>query len=137
MGLRTAVRDRERHDLVEDQHDPMPGGDLAEPLQELGGRRNHPGGTGDRLDDHGGELTGMLGDHRLGAIGVVERELDDVLRDAGGDSRRHDVADEADRRLPDHEDVRDAVVAPAGLAELRSARVGPREAEGEQVRLGP
>ena len=79
-GLRAAVRDREGDDLVEDQHDAEPLGDVAQSLKELSGGRDHPGGAHDRLDDDGGDVIRLALEDLLGAVGVVERELDERPR---------------------------------------------------------
>ena len=62
-------------DLVEDQQDAVPGADLAQPLQVALGRDQHPSRPRDRLDDHRGDVAGVVQRDQalelLGEVGAV------------------------------------------------------------------
>ena len=70
-----------RHDLVEDQEDPVPVADLADRLQVARRRRDDPVRAGHGLEDHRGDRVGAL---------VLEDLLE--VRRAGADRARIRVA---------------------------------------------
>jgi hypothetical protein len=51
--------------LVEDEHGPMPGGQLAEALEEARLRQDSPDVVRDRLQDDGRDIAGVVVEHPL------------------------------------------------------------------------
>ena len=88
VGLRAAVGDREGDHLVEDQDDAEARGDVAQPLEVLRRGGDHPGGALHGLDQDGGDALVLALEDLLGAVGVVERDLEELPGDAAGRRRR-------------------------------------------------
>jgi hypothetical protein len=82
--LRAAPRRAERDDLVEDQHDPVTLGDLAQPGQESLRRGQQAGIAHHRVHDEAGELRGFLLEDLGARLGVVPGQHHDVLEDRRG-----------------------------------------------------
>jgi hypothetical protein len=133
--LGAAVRDRERHHLVEDEHDPQPLRDRAEALDVLLRGLDHPRRALDGLEDDGRDARAFALEDLLGAVGIVERDLDELVDDAREHAGRR-LGRDADRRRAARDHVVGVtVVAALRLREPRPARVRAREAQREQVRL--
>ena len=145
---------KRRDHFVEDQQDVVLGADLAQALQVALGRHDHTGGTGHRLDDHGGDvgrimqfdqleqLVGQL--HATGfghALGEGQVRLQGVRQVVGVHHLAEHLAVAADAAEAGAGDVH-AVVATGTADELGLARlalqapVGTRHLHGGVGALG-
>ena len=142
-ALRTVVSDPERDDLVEDQHDAMRSRHVAEGLQEIGPGGDEADAIGDRIHQHGRQVSGVALDARDRVLRVVERQHDDVLehrrrrpsRVRGARRRRQAAPGFRGRRQAHLGVVVRAVVGAFELRDLRAAREGARALDRDHHRL--
>ncbi len=107
-------------DLVEDQNDPVPVANLAQPLQIADRRHQHPGRSGHRLDDHRRDGFGAVEvDEALEIVG----ELGAMLRKAAREGVARDV-------------VRVTQVIDTGQAAAKGAAVVDEAADADSAKAG-
>ena len=133
------------HDLVGDQHDPVPGAELAHALQVAIRRDQDAVRAGHRLEDERGDRLGAL-EHDL-LLEPIERLLGGVLgpiRPAVGVEDAHDprhgrVLVGPPSRIPGEvgRQVGGAVIRPVSHHDLLAPRVGLGDPDRVLVRLGP
>ena len=124
--------------LVEDQHGPVLGRELAQPLEEAGLRQQRADVVRDRLEDDRGDV--VLGQRALDLVGVVELADDRRLDDLGDRALRERIAaaDVLGQRDHVHRDrVVPAVVAALELDQVAPAGGGARDTHRVEGRLAP
>ena len=81
VPLGAVVADAERDHLVEDEQDAVRRGHGAQRLEQLRGRGHEPHPVRHRVDDDGGQLSGVLLDQPRRELGAIERQDDHVRED--------------------------------------------------------
>ncbi len=126
--LRTAIADpKPRDHLIKDQQRAMVRGQFPHPCEVLGVRHDHAHVRGHRLHDHGRDVMAVALHQRGEGPAIVIGNADRLLL-----QRLHEPG-----RLARHEALAVAVIAAVEHHDAAAARVGARELDGGQARLGP
>ena len=144
-GLRPAIAHPERRDLVEDEHDAVPGRDLAHHLGVLLSHRHAADPGGHRIDDDRGQAIRVPLDELPARLDLVEGQHHHVFHDLLGQAdgighlRRLVGVAPALRRgaQADLDRVVAAVVGAFALRDHRPAGMGARRLDRHQHRLAP